>query len=476
MTVSVRCILASSLGNATIYSKFGDFSRRRLHTFLTKPSRELSSDKVTEILRANEFSLPLKNDGCCVELSESNQLPSNSPMEDTRSEAKCLLSKGMLFGVFDGHGGPACAQVLAKRLFDYICAGLLPKDILRQYAQSLEGRGPPMDLLEKYNETFDLLPELNSLYRKSFIKYVRKLLEDDEELVEAKLALEKAILSLDEDISTEALNCEMPEVAAQTMQVAISGSVCCVVYIDGSHLHVANVGDCRAVLGVLTKDDVWKAKPLTYDHNYENKSEVARIRSEHPANEARKVLQYGRLLGSLAPLRAFGDFSYKWSKAVQDKLVKTKLPLELVKYFDLSNYRSGFYLTPPYLTVKPEITHHRLTSEDKFLIIATDGLWDEISSTEAVRFVAAHLRGKIVLDPFRVPKEDMKLKDIHELLLRRKQYFDVKPIDRNGATHLLRNALGCRASFSLADSKNFSRYDRDDITITIIYFDTTFPR
>lgn len=158
-----------------------------------------------------------------------------------------------------------------------------------------------------------------------------------------------------------------------------------------------------------------------------------------------------------------------------NQLVKTGLPRELVRYSEPIKWKARSYLTPPYLTAKPEITRHKLTSGDKFLIIATDGLWDEISSLEAVRLVAAHLRGKIVLDPFTVPKQDMKLRDIHKLLLRRKQYFDVKPIDRNGATHLLRNALGSRASYYLAISKDSSRFFRDDITITVVYFDSTYP-
>ena len=31
----------------------------------------------------------------------------------------------MLFGIFDGHGGAACGQVVAKRLLHYVAAGLL---------------------------------------------------------------------------------------------------------------------------------------------------------------------------------------------------------------------------------------------------------------------------------------------------------------------------------------------------------------
>lgn len=193
-------------------------------------------------------------------------------------------------------------------LISYFCQMYQMFDFHDSIYYIISGKGPPIDLLEKYNETYDLVPELNSLYRKSFVKYVRNLLQDGEEQVDPKLALEKAILSLDEDISSEALDCEMPEIATQTMQVAMSGSVSCVVHIDGSHLHVANIGDCRAVLGVLTEDNVWKAIPLTRDHNARNEAEVHRIQSEHPASEKKLVLEGDRLLGYLAPLRAFGDF------------------------------------------------------------------------------------------------------------------------------------------------------------------------
>lgn len=35
-----------------------------------------------------------------------------------------------------------------------------------------------------------------------------------------------------------------------------------------------------------------------------------------------------------------------------------------------------YYYTPPYLTAKPQVAHHQLQPRDKFLILATDGLWD----------------------------------------------------------------------------------------------------
>lgn len=57
-----------------------------------------------------------------------------------------------------------------------------------------------------------------------------------------------------------------------------------------------------------------------------------------------------------------------------------------------------------------------------------------------------------------------------------------KPLDINGATHLIRNALGgteygvehSKLSHMLSLPQDVVRLFRDDITITIIYFDQEF--
>ena len=41
----------------------------------------------------------------------------------------------------------------------------------------------------------------------------------------------------------------------------------------------------------------------------------------------------------------------------------------------------------PALTPQPELTQHKLTPEDEFLVLASDGLWDKLSSEEAVGLV-----------------------------------------------------------------------------------------
>lgn len=224
-----------------------------------------------------------------------------------------------------------------------------------------------------------------------------------------------------------------------------------------------------------SEDEGWSAKMMSVEHNSDNRKEVDRIWSEHPVSEKKSVIRMERLLGELAPLRAFGDFRYKWSKEIISNTV--------VPYFGESAIPQ-YYHTPPYLTAKPEVIYHRLTPKDKFLIIATDGLWDLISPLEAIRLVGEHMSGKVTLSPLTLPRENMKLSEINEMLLQRKEGLKKKPLDENAATHLLRNALGgtecgidhSKISQFLTLPDNIVRMFRDDITITVIYMDSEFLR
>lgn len=55
---------------------------------------------------------------------------------------------GFLLGVFDGHGGSACAQVVSKRLLQYIAASLLPEDLLKKYMEDASRE----TLMETFND------------------------------------------------------------------------------------------------------------------------------------------------------------------------------------------------------------------------------------------------------------------------------------------------------------------------------------
>jgi len=155
-------------------------------------------------------------------------------------------------GVFDGHGGGACAQVVSKRLFHYISACLLPPKLLQQYLNSI-GSDRNLELLETFNDKVEFVAEIRDLYQASFLNFVKDLLQSDiRKEFQMERALENAFLRLDNDLSNEALLQLSRKDAARTLAVAMSGAVAAVAHIDGPHLHVAGVGDCRAVLGVLS--------------------------------------------------------------------------------------------------------------------------------------------------------------------------------------------------------------------------------
>ncbi|XP_050427149.1 pyruvate dehydrogenase [acetyl-transferring]-phosphatase 1, mitochondrial isoform X2 [Adelges cooleyi] len=377
----------------------------------------------------------------------------------------------MLFGVFDGHGGPSCSHVIAKRLYEYICVSLLPKPLLIEYMESGN------QLVEMQNETYDLVAELKNVYTKSLKAYVLKLInERQEHQFKMADALEKAFLQLDADILTETtLKTDSENINNLTLNVGLSGAVACVAHIDGPHLHIASAGDCLAVIGVHTDDDTWVAKVLVEEHNTDNLNELNRILSEHPSNEKDTVIKNERLLAQLAPLRAFGDLRYKWSREMLTEHIVPKFG---------ENAIPPFYYTPPYLTAKPQVAYHNLQPRDRFLVIATDGLWDFMTPLQVVRLVGEHMSGKVTLTPLKLPRTNMKLNDINNLLLQRKESLKKKPADANACTHLIRNALGgteygvehAKLSQLLNLPKNIVRSFRDDITITIVYFNIDYLR
>ena len=120
--------------------------------------------------------------------------------------------------------------------------------------------------------------------------------------------------------------------------------------------------------------------------------QIERITEEHPNQPMREIIRGDRLLGMLAPLRAFGDFKFKWPAetihqvglnfTILYKFQKPVVDLFNAKVLDgvhASEETAAvpeFYKSPPYLTCRPEVVHHRLTPKDKFLVIGSDGLWD----------------------------------------------------------------------------------------------------
>uniref|UniRef100_A0A8C9GQB4 PPM-type phosphatase domain-containing protein n=1 Tax=Piliocolobus tephrosceles TaxID=591936 RepID=A0A8C9GQB4_9PRIM len=131
-----------------------------------------------------------------------------------------------------------------------------------------------------------------------------------------------------------------------------SGSTACVNIIFNNTIYIANIGDSRCV---LCKNG--RAIVITVDHRASaNKKEADRI-----ANCGGTLDDDGYLGGCLGVCRGFGSF---------DKKTKEKL--------------KG-------LVSEPDIFQLKLTVDDEFLIICCDGIFDVMTSQEAVNTVRTSL-------------------------------------------------------------------------------------
>ncbi|OJT05344.1 Protein phosphatase 2C -like protein [Trametes pubescens] len=260
-------------------------------------------------------------------------------------------------------------------------------------------------------------------------------------------------------------------------------------------MYVAVTGDSRAVAGVYEETDdgkgTWRVEVLTEDQTGRNPNELKRLQSEHPADEAQSVVRNGRILGGLEPSRAFGDARYKWPREVQEVLNKAFLEPR----GESMRAAPPTLKTPPYVIPTPVVTHRPLTflplpsdastpaprSALRFLVLATDGLWDELSNEDVVALVGGHLAGLRGT----IPKAELAQRvptvagsagvDGKEKAVRSTQRGSWAFEDDNVGTHLIRNALGSGDAEHLQKLVSIpaphSRRFRDDITVTVVWWE-----
>ena len=142
-----------------------------------------------------------------------------------------------------------------------------------------------------------------------------------------------------------------------------SGATCSSLLFCPEKIISANVGDSRCVLGKFDGKS-WKAKNLTRDHKLNEEDEKKRIIEKGGRIEAYKdeegdfvgperVWLKDENLPGLAMSRSFGD--------------------------DIAHSVG--------VVSQPEILEYKLLNEDKFILLASDGIWEFISSDECVNIV-----------------------------------------------------------------------------------------
>ncbi|KAL8683254.1 MAG: hypothetical protein Q9186_000756 [Xanthomendoza sp. 1 TL-2023] len=362
-----------------------------------------------------------------------------------------------IWGIVDGHAGPYTASIVKELLTGYVVDELFLR----------AGINP------------------RSRHRDTRTIFQNCSLQDTVQ------AITDAFLRLDNDIlklATQAITgSQSLRDSMHNLAPADSGSSALLAMWDtaSGYLHVANVGNSRAVLGRCNAQGTWEAQPLSIDQTGCNEDEVARLQSEHP-NEP-EMMKDGRLLG-LVVTRAFGDLRRFFGRPL--------LP---------------FLLSPPYLTAEPQITTTKIDPKDNdFLILASDGFWELVSNDQAVQLVGRWLakhdpatppKSRVGTNTAQIDEDDEDHDDARrpgrrerirngdivlspsECAVKNREYTRMEPcdeknwivVDDNAATHLARNAMGGADEdlfCALAGTSVIYPMTRlrDDISIQVIFF------
>eukprot|EP01130_Rhizamoeba_saxonica_P017480 TRINITY_DN8484_c0_g1_i1.p1 TRINITY_DN8484_c0_g1~~TRINITY_DN8484_c0_g1_i1.p1 ORF type:complete len:275 (-),score=73.96 TRINITY_DN8484_c0_g1_i1:72-896(-) len=143
----------------------------------------------------------------------------------------------------------------------------------------------------------------------------------------------------------ENLHGEAYEDTDQKMKEVVPAAGACVVTAlirqvgDERYIYVANAGDSRAVIVKSSGE----AEMVTIDHKPSLESEIERIK------EAGGYIDKGRVNGTIAVTRALGDHCLK----------------------------------PRFIINTPHFYMRTLEEDDKYLLLACDGVWDALTTQEA---------------------------------------------------------------------------------------------
>ncbi|KAJ2158556.1 Protein phosphatase 2C 2 [Coemansia sp. RSA 552] len=150
-----------------------------------------------------------------------------------------------------------------------------------------------------------------------------------------------------------AADADLRETPEMTNDSSGCTAVCVLLTKDG-RVFCGNAGDSRCIIS-----SKGQAIALSHDHKPTDEVELNRIVS------GGGFVEFQRVNGNLALSRALGDFEFKDNKAQ---------PAE-----------------KQIVTADPDVVERAANSEDEFLVIACDGIWDCMTNEQVVQFVHAKI-------------------------------------------------------------------------------------
>ena len=283
-------------------------------------------------------------------------------IEDVNQDVVFLLNNFLLiknlylFGVCDGHG------IQGHYISSYA------KEIIPSYLNYIEID----NYISKKNKSLDTL--LSSLYNKSenssvkdihIIKYFydkfqvnpcdfsfikNRFNEISKNLKESFKKTDNDLIKLKHPFDTEK-----------------SGSTVCLSLLYNKSLICANLGDSRAILCSCNEKNEWKASQLTKDHKPMDKEEYKRI--INAGGTVSRMINPEKNDEEIGPYRVWGKTQEKgpglaMSRSIGDGMAKKLGVLG-----------------------EPDIYEYNLNENDKFVICASDGIWEYLSNEDVMNIV-----------------------------------------------------------------------------------------
>ena len=254
------------------------------------------------------------------------QYEGNALIEDRLSVHEFKTNDGYFVGVFDGHGGWQVAELCAKRMHMYL-------------EQNMKGKKSEQDIKRAIVEAFD-------------------------------------------QVENDALQVTKIGFHAGFAQTAYVGSCALVAVVHDDKLYVANSGDCKGVLLSQKQNGEMQNINVSKTFSANKKYEQERLKQQFPTEPDIYICK-GRnqqacyVKGGLMPSRSIGDFRLKYSEFNFHTFAK-----------ELGYRRPIPHYTGPYITHEPDIQVFELTKNDKWLVLATDGMWDQISRKQSAQILS----------------------------------------------------------------------------------------
>ncbi|CAD8147048.1 unnamed protein product [Paramecium pentaurelia] len=155
------------------------------------------------------------------------------------------------------------------------------------------------------------------------------------------------------------------EILQSQFDTALSGSTTVLAMIQQNQLWTANVGDSRAIL--CRNCNGWKSMPLTRDHKPSDESEKQRILQAGGRIHSSRDF-YGNDVGPVRVWLSYVDApGLAMTRSMGDKI----------------GAQAG-------VSSIPEVFQFTLSQNDKFLVIASDGVWEYLSNEDVMNIIVPY--------------------------------------------------------------------------------------